>query len=66
MGDFEKAFYDTDFSKYTDLKAKLADKLFASKKSSKVISFTRLSDEQASFVNAAQGLYPEDPTKKDF
>ena len=53
MDNFEKAFYNTDFSKHTDLKARLADKLFGSKKSSKVISFTRIADEDAAFVNAA-------------
>ena len=67
MENFEKAFYNTDFSKNTDLKARLAEKLFSSRKSSKVISFTRISDEDAAFVNAAQGIYTEenDPLKKD-
>lgn len=67
MDNFEKAFYNTDFSKHTDLKARLADKLFGSKKSSKVVSFTRIADEDAAFVNAAQGIYTEnnDLLKKD-
>ena len=54
----EQVLYGTDFSKYTDLKERLAEKLFAKKtfRKSTARYFTRLSDDDLEFVNAAQGL----------
>ena len=63
MKDLERMFGEVDFSKHTDLKARLADRLFGHNVSSKTVPFRRLSDEDAAFVNAAQGLYDEDPNK---
>ena len=58
MKDLEKLLYETDFSKHTDLKSKLAKKLFQSETSSKVVSFpfAALSDDDAEMVSAARGL----------
>ena len=67
MKKLEQALYETDFSKYTDLKDRLAGQLFSrSASKSKVVAFpfARLSDEQAELVNAAQGISPEDPFHK--
>ena len=58
MSDMEELFYQTDFSKYTDLKSKLAERLFEKKTTKRTRSFTytRLSDDDVEFVNAAQGI----------
>ena len=71
MKDMEQKFYGTDFSKYTDLKERLAARLFASAaapasgSSSKVAQFPfrALADDEIELVNAAQGIYT--PDKKD-
>lgn len=62
MKDIEKMFSNTDFSKHTDLKERLAKQLFQSASSSKVTSFPfqSLSDEDMDLVNAAQGIYQDD------
>ena len=67
MKDLETMFSQTDFSKYTDLKSRLSERLFGAKVSEKTIvfPFSRISDEEAEFVNAAQGLMNEDPNRKD-
>ena len=67
MKDVEKLFNKADFSKYTDLKDRLSQKLFSSDASKKVarFSYENLSDDDLEFVNAAQGLSSdEDPFKK--
>ena len=69
MKNLEQMLYNTDFSRNTDLKARLAGKLFAGSpsQSDKVVSFpfSRLSDEDADLVNAAQGIRMDtDPEKK--
>lgn len=56
MDAMEHVFYQTDFSKYTDLKSQLADKLFKKKTFKKTISFTPLSEGDLEYVNAAQGI----------
>ncbi len=64
MNNLEKTLYDTDFSKYTDLKERLAKKLFSgTAEKSKVVQFpfAKLSDDQIELVNAAQGLSGLDP-----
>ena len=68
MTNLEKALSKTDFSRNTDLKARLASRLFGQQtsSSSKVIAFpfSRISDDEAELVNAAQGLVdgmPVDP-----
>ena len=70
MTNLEKALSKTDFSRNTDLKARLAGKLFGQQSSStsKVIAFpfSRISDDEAELVNAAQGLVdgmPIEPEK---
>ena len=62
MDAFERTLYETDFSQYTDLKTRLAAKLFGSKKEERTTRFTfnHITDDEAEFVNAAQGL----PTDK--
>lgn len=57
MKDLEKLLYETDFSKHTDLKARLAKKLFQTETSKKVVSFpfASLSDDDAEMVSAARG-----------
>ena len=58
MDAFERTLYQTDFSKYTDLKSRLAARLFSQKNEEKTsrFGFSHISDEQAEYVNAAQGL----------
>ena len=58
MRDLETMFRQTDYSQYTDLKERLASRLFGKKTSSKVISFPfqRISDEEAELVAAARGI----------
>jgi len=60
----EEKLNKTDFSKYTDLKSSLAQRLFRSKETSKVTRFEQLSDDLAELVNAAQGIWTEDPRNK--
>ena len=64
----EEKLSKADFSKYTDLKARLASSLFSSSASSsgKVTAFTRLSDDQVELVNAAQGVYERKPGEDEF
>ncbi len=67
MKDVEKLFNKADFSKYTDLKDRLSQKLFSSdtSKKSTQFSYESLSDDDLESLNAAQGLYSnEDPFKK--
>ena len=66
MRDIETMFRQTDFSKDTDLKERLAKRLFASKSSNKITQFPfqRLSDNDVELVNAAQGLYPDPKDEK--
>jgi len=59
MDAFEHTLYQTDFSKYTDLKSRLAGRLFGEKKEASRFTFSHVSDEEAEYVNAAQGLPPE-------
>ena len=70
MKDLEKMLYQTDFSKNTDLKARLADRLFGSQSASsdKIVSFpfASLSEDEAEMVAAARGLTDEDPNQKKF
>ena len=70
MKDLEKMLYQTDFSKNTDLKARLADKLFGTQSASsdKIVSFpfASLSADEAEMVSAARGLIDEDPNRKNF
>ena len=63
MKNLEQALMQTDFSKYTDLKSRLAGKLFAQKHSQTVSSFGlhKLSNEEVELVNAAQGLSDQNP-----
>ena len=56
MTNLEEALRQTDFSKYTDLKQRLAGKLFSKEASRKVLPFSRITDEDAAYVNAAQGI----------
>ena len=58
MNKLESLLYQTDFSKNTDLKSRLAGQLFNEKKSDKIVSFPfrALSDDDMTLVNAAQGL----------
>ena len=67
MKDLEKLFYETDFSKHTDLKSKLADKLFGAQTSNKVVSFpfAAISDDDAEMVSAARGMIRNELEKKD-
>ena len=66
MDRLEESFYQVDFSQYTDLKDRLAARLFGAqsqKTSSKVVpfkTFARLSEDDLELVNAAQG----DPQQK--
>ena len=62
MKDIEKMFSNTDFSKHTDLKERLAKQLFQPTPSDKVTSlpFQSLSDDDLDFVNAAQGIWRDD------
>ena len=60
----EDALRRTDFSKYTDLKASLAEKLFKNGESGKKSRPAPLSDEEAELVSAALGLPTEDPWTK--
>ena len=62
MSKMEEKLYKADFSKNTDLKARLASKLFSSGTKNSTSSFVQLSDEDLEFVNAAQGTWRE---KKD-
>ena len=69
MKDLERMLYQTDFSKNTDLKARLADRLFGAQSSSdKIVSFpfASLSENEAEMVTAARGLTGEDPNQKKF
>ena len=70
MKDLEKMLYQTDFSKNTDLKARLADRLFGSQSSSsdKIVSFpfASLSEDEVEMVSAARGLSEEDPNRMKF
>lgn len=61
MKDIETMFHQVDFSKDTDLKERLAKRLFASKSSNKITQFPfqRLSDNEIELVNAAQGIYQD-------
>ena len=65
MDKLERKLYDTDFSKYTDLKSRLAGRLFTQKSNGKTTPFVRLSDSDVELVNAAQGLMTENPFKKN-
>ena len=67
MTNLEEALSSTDFSRNTDLKTRLAEKLFGRQTSSKVVSFpfSRISDDDAELVNAAQGLIDGMPVKTD-
>ena len=66
MRDVEKMFSNADFSKYTDLKERLAKQLFSSASPEKTIRFSRIEDDDLEFLNAAQGISPEDdPFKKE-
>ena len=62
MKDIEKMFSNTDFSKHTDLKERLAKQLFQSAPSDKVTSFPfqRISDDDLDLINAAQGYWHDD------
>ena len=68
MKDLEQTLYDTDFSKDTDLKSRLAARLFGSASSSKVrsIAYRQLTDEETELVNAAQGIWVDDKDKNLF
>ena len=68
MDRMEEKLSRADFSKYTDLKERLAVKLFSSSafSSKKVTAFTRLSDDQVELVNAAQGVYEKKPDEDQF
>ena len=59
----EEKLRSVDFSKHTDLKARLAQRLFSSTVSAKVSQFEMLSDEAAELVNAEQGIFV--PENKD-
>ncbi len=61
MKDIETMFHQVDFSKDTDLKERLAKRLFSSKSSNKITQFPfqRLSDNEIELVNAAQGLFQD-------
>ena len=65
MKNIEKLLYSTDFSRDTDLKERLAKKLFSARSSGKVVAFPfrKLSDDDLELVNAAQGQMnaPTDP-----
>lgn len=68
LSDLESKLRRTDFSKYTDLKGRLANTLFGEKKMEKKrnIAFFRLSEEESELVTAAQGISdPGYPPKKD-
>ena len=67
MKDLEKLLYETDFSKHTDLKERLAKKLFQPQTSKKVVSFpfAALSDDDAEMVSAARGMTGAEFEKKD-
>ena len=67
MSRLEKILQQTEFSQDTDLKARLAKRLFSAGTSSKVVqgAFTRISDEDAELVAAAQGIYIDDPKKPE-
>lgn len=63
MRKLEQILQQTDFSRDTDLKERLAKRLF----SSKVVQgpFTRISDEDAELVTAAQGIYVDKQNKPE-
>ena len=62
MKNIENMFYNTDFSKNTDLKERLRARLFSSAPASKVTSFPfqQLDDADMDLINAAQGILPTD------
>ena len=65
MRDIEAMFKQVDFSRDTDLKERLRNRLFREKKSDKVVAFKRVSDEDLMYVAAAKGLQDTPPKKKD-
>ncbi len=66
MKDLERTLYETDFSKYTDLKSRLAKKLFSQKDNDKIVQlpFARLSDDDVAYVYAAQGVHGDEFMQK--
>ena len=67
MVDLEEMFRNVDFSRYTDLKPRLGERLFSKKgMTGAVPAFSfQLTDDQASYVNAAQGSLGKDSTRKE-
>ena len=63
----EDLLNQADFSKYSDLKGRLAGRLFNEKQSGKTIPFpfAALSDDDMIYVNAAQGIQPKTPDPED-
>ncbi|GEM_PF-5552731 len=69
MKDFEKALSQVDFSAGSDLKSRLAEKLFSQKTTlqSRSPFAVMLTDDEAELVAAAQDLYiPDEPGRKTF
>ena len=61
MEDIEKRLKKVDFSKYTDFKTILAERLFQQKDSAGKTGPMQLSDEDAEFISAARGITNKDP-----
>ena len=66
MNKMEEKLFKADFSKQTDLKERLASKLFSSGAKSTTSSFVQLSEDDLEFVNAAQGTWIDDKDNKKF
>ena len=66
MNKMEEKLYKADFSKNTDLKERLASRLFSSAAKSTTSSFVQLNDEDLEFVNAAQGTWTDIKDDKKF
>ena len=60
MEDFEEKLRGSDFSRYTDLKPRLAKRLFGSSDTSGKVSssYISVSDDEAEYVTAAAGIFP--------
>ena len=67
MVDIEKVIRMVDFSRYTDLKVRLAERLFSKKgMTGAVPAFSiRITDEEAAYVSAAQGNLGNDSSRKE-
>ena len=65
MADITTFFRKADFSIETDLKERLAQKLFRQNPSEKIIPFRKITEEDAELVSAARGILQDDPFKEN-